>query len=102
MFERSQVDNSREISAVAASVELNDGRRLSGRFLIARSKPLIDVLNGPTQFIEFQLYEGETECLAKSAIRSFRLVSAPMGRNPATIIKDKDDINPYNILGLEK
>lgn len=102
MFERTKVDNSRDVTAAAASVELDDGRRISGRFLIARSKTLLDVLNGPANFIEFEPYDGEPEVLAKSAIRSFRLVKAPAGRNPATIIRDTDDFNPYKILGLEK
>lgn len=101
MFERSKVDNSRDITAVAASIELHDGRRISGRFLVARSKSAIDHLNGPAQFIEFQLYDGETECLAKSAIRSFRLASVPTGRNSTALVKDKDDFDPYKILGLE-
>ncbi|MGI9479282.1 MAG: J domain-containing protein [Hyphomicrobiaceae bacterium] len=102
MFERNQVDNSRDLTAVTAKIELTDGRHVSGRFLIARSKSLIDVLNGPAQFIDFEPYSGDVEVISKSSIRSLRIVSVPTGRNPSTIIKDADNFNPYEVLGLEK
>ncbi|MFT7575611.1 MAG: hypothetical protein ACI9XZ_001992 [Alphaproteobacteria bacterium] len=102
MFDRTKVDNSRDLAAAAAQVQLNDGRRIAGRFLIARSKSLIDVLNGPMQFVEFEPYNGDVEVIAKSSIRSLRMISAPTGRNPAAIIKDADRFNPFEILGVEK
>ena len=102
MFERNKVDNSQDLTAVAAKIELNDGRHVSGRFLIARSKSLLDVLNGPAQFIDFEPYNGDVEVIAKSSIRSLRVVSVPTGRHPSTIIKDADNFDPYEVLGLEK
>lgn len=102
MFERNRVDNSSDKSAAAAQIELDDGRRISGRFLIARSKSLIDVLNGSAQFVEFEPYDGQAEVIAKSSIRSLRMISAPPGRNPGRIIKDTDQFNPFEILGVEK
>lgn len=102
MFERNKVDNSQDLTAVAAKIELNDGRHVSGRFLIARSKSLLDVLNGPAQFIDFEPYNGNVEVIAKSSIRSLRIVSVPTGRQPSTIIKDADNFDPYEVLGLEK
>ena len=70
MFDRNKVDNSRDLTAASVSIELDDGRRLTGKLLIARSKTLIDALNGPMQFIEFEPYEGEPELVAKASIRS--------------------------------
>jgi len=102
MFERTQVDNSRDVVTAAASIELDDGRRVSGRFLIARSKTLLDTLNGAAQFVEFEPYDGEKEVIAKSSIRSLRMISVPKGRNPAKIIADGNSFDPHKILGLEK
>lgn len=102
MFERNRVDNSRDTKAAAAQIELTDGRRVGGKFFIARSKTLVDVLNGPEQFIEFEPYNGSAEVIAKSAIRSLRTITAPSGREPGTILKHSDDFDPYAILGLEK
>jgi hypothetical protein len=102
MFERSKVDNSRDLAAAAASIELNDGRQVSGRFLISRSKTLIDILNGTAQFMEFEPYDGDVEIIAKSSIRSLRMISVPRGREPSTFIQDNGNFNPYDILGIEK
>jgi len=102
MFERTKVDNSQDVATAAASIELDDGRRIAGRFLIARSKSLIDVLNGTAQFVEFEPYDGEKEVLAKSSIRSLRMISVPKGRNPTRIIADADSFDPHKVLGLAK
>ncbi len=102
MFERTRVDNSTDVKAQAAHLVLDDGTRLAGRFFVARSKNLVDVLNGPSQFVEFEPFDGERQILAKGAIRSLRIVSAPAGRNPATLIRDTDDFNPYDILGVKR
>ena len=101
MFERTKIDNSRDLAA-AASIELTDGRRVSGRFLISRSKALIDILNGTTQFLEFEPYDGDDEIIAKSSIQSQRMISVPSGREPSTFIQDNGNFNPYDILGIEK
>lgn len=102
MFERNRVDNSRDTKAAAAQIELTDGRRVGGKFRIARSKTLVEVLNGPEQFIEFEPFNGSAEVIAKSSIRSLRTISAPSGRDPGTILKHGDDFDPHAILGLAK
>jgi hypothetical protein len=102
MFERNRVDNTQEKTGTAAVVELTDGRRITGRFLVARPKTLIEVLNGPCQFLEFEPYDGEAEVIAKASIKSLRMIAAPTGRHPSTLIKDTDNFKPYEILGLER
>ncbi len=103
MFERNQVDNSQDRTAVAAQIELDDGRLVSGRFLIARSKSLIDILNGPAQFIDFEPFDGDDiEVIAKSSIRRLKTFSSHTDRQPSLSVKHANDFNPYDILGLEK
>lgn len=102
MFERTKVDNSQDMKTAAASIELDDGRRVAGKFRVPRSKTLADALNGPAQFMEFQPFDGEKELIAKSAIRSLRLISVPQGRSPEKLIADNDTFDPHQILGVAK
>lgn len=102
MFERTKVDNSHDLAAAAAMIELDDGRRISGRFLIPRSKSLIEVLNGSAGFIEFEPFDGEKSVIAKSTIRSLRMLSNAAGGDPSTLIRERQDFDPYQILGLDK
>ena len=102
MFERTKVDNSQDIATAAASIELDDGRRIAGKFRIARSKALVEVLNGPAHFIEFEPYNGDVELIAKSSIRSLRMISVPTGRHPSKIIIESDGFDPHQILGVQK
>ena len=102
MFERNKIDNSRDAVRAAADVELNDGRRIKGHFVVARSKNLVEVLNSPVQFIEFERFDGEPENIAKAAIKSLRIISAPRGHAPTVSARDSGTFNPHEILGVEK
>lgn len=103
MFERTKVDNSQNRTAVAARIELDDGRFVTGRFLIARSKSLIDILNGPAQFIDFEPYDGDDiEVISKSSIRRLKTFSAPTDRKPSITVAEGSNYDPYDVLGLEK
>ena len=101
MFERNKVDNCQDRTTVAARIELDDGRLVSGRFPIARSKSLIDVLNGPAQFIDFAPYDGDIEVISKSSIRRLRTFSTPSHGRPSMPVMQTDEFNPYVVLGLE-
>lgn len=102
MFERNRIDKNQEVATAAVVVELDDGRRAGGRFLFPRSKSLIEVLNGPAQFVEFIAAEGDgqTEMIAKSSIRSLRVVSAPSARAAAAKLHLATDFDPYDVLGV--
>ena len=101
MCERNKVDNCQDRTAVAARIELDDGRLVSGRFLIARSKSLIDILNGPAQFIDFEPYDGDKEVISKSSIRRLRTLSVSSYSNPSMPNTSADEFNPYGVLGLD-
>lgn len=102
MFARNESAAPRDCAAVAAKIELNDGRSIKGRFLIPHHKKLIDVLNGPAQFVDFEPFDGDLEVISKSAISSLRVLAMPGERHPAGLFKVADTFNPYEILGLER
>lgn len=99
MFERNRIDTSQEVAASSVVVELDDGRRAAGKILFPRSKSLLEILNGPAQFVEFIPLDGEpqAEMIAKSSIRSLRAVATPS----AARLRTATEFDPYEILGLE-
>jgi hypothetical protein len=104
MFERNRIENNQDAATAAVIIELDDGHRTAGSVQFPRSKTLLEVLNGPTQFVEFAASEsdGRTTMIAKSSIRSLRIVSAPSGRAAAAKLHIGADFDPYEVLGLAR
>ncbi len=102
MFERNRIDNTQELATTSVVIDLDDGRRTSGEFRFPRSRSLLEVLNGPAQFIEFVAFEGDgqPEMVAKSTIRSLRVVSAPSARTAAARLRPAAEFDPYEVLGI--
>lgn len=104
MFERTKVDTftREQQTAVPAEISLDDGRTLKGKFLVSASRPVFEVLNGPTAFVEFETYQGERELIAKAGIRAIKLVGIPDQGPVASRTVLNDDFNPYQILGVDR
>ncbi len=104
MFERNRIENTQEVASAAVIVELDDGCRAAGSFRFPRSKTLLEVLNGPTQFVEFAAADGDgrTTMIAKSSIRSLRVVSTPSARATAAKLHVVTDLDPYEVLGVSR
>ncbi len=102
MFERNRIDNNQDLAASSVIVELDDGHRAAGQILFPRSKSLLEILNGPAQFIEFIPLDGEqqAEMIAKSSIRSLRAVATPSVRAATAKLRPAAEFDPYEILGL--
>jgi hypothetical protein len=99
MFERNRVDNP-EPSAVAVEVELTDGTALRGKVLVPMGKSLIDVLNGPGGFVDFEPYGDERTLLAKSHLALVKPVTVPRAPNLTARLADPTGFDPYAVLGL--
>lgn len=102
MFERNRVDTMTQSQQVALPVEvtLDDGTLLKGRFLISANRPVHEVLNGPTLFLEFQPYGGEASLIAKATIRAIKLVNAPNAQQLKSGARIADTFDPHQILGV--
>lgn len=102
MFERNRVDNmvqSQQVG-VPAEVALDDGTLLKGRFLVPATRPVHEVLNGPGLFLEFQCYDGEASLIAKSTIRSIKLISVPQAQQLRGG-RAGNEFDPYVVLGVK-
>lgn len=106
MFERNRVDNSTSgsahQSAVAASLTLADGEVLTGHFYISAARAISDVLNGETQFLEFQPLDGARRFIAKRAIRAISLADAPGAKALETRRPQDGEFDPYGALGVKR
>ena len=100
MFERNKIDNSLQQAAVPAEVSLDDGRLVKGNFLIASSRSIFEVLNGDGHFLEFETYEGERTLIARSMLKSIKIISVPSGANLKSRVRDSDNFDPHMILGV--
>ncbi|MCB1511860.1 MAG: J domain-containing protein [Hyphomicrobiaceae bacterium] len=101
MFERNKIDNTRHQQAIAVELTLGDGRASKGKLAVPMSKTLFDALNGDNSFIEFEPFDGEREFIAKSAVRSVRLINVPDHR-PLGAFTDQAGFDPYLVLGLSR
>jgi len=102
MFERNQIDTHYEKGTISAKITLDDGRRLTGRFVIPINKSIFDILNGNGGFIEFEPFNGEAELIAKRALRSVKLLSVPRGENLQRRLRSLDGFDPHRILGVAR
>ncbi len=102
MFERNRVEShaSDKKAGVPVEISLDDGRVLKGRFLIASTRSIYDVLNSTSVFLEFQTYQGDTRLIAKSTIRDIKLVGAPKASGLEAGARGGFD--PYEILGVAR
>lgn len=101
MFERNKVDNSLQQSTVPAQITLVSGEVLKGRFLINASRSIYDVLNGETQFLEFETYDGGRSLISKATLAAIEIVSLPSSSGLKSRIRDADTFDPHAVLGVQ-
>lgn len=103
MFERVRVDNvsGAQPQAVPAEITLDDGRVLRGRFLVPPGRGLVEFLNGNAVFVDFEAYGAERMLLAKSTLRSVKLVNVPGSSQLSNRLSEIDGFDPFAILGVK-
>jgi hypothetical protein len=101
MFERNKIDNADQ-GLTTVELTLADERVLTGKIAIPPGRGVLDTLNGPAQYLEFEAFDGERTYLAKSTIKAVRPLSVSRGVNLANRLRDLDGFEPYAILGCEK
>lgn len=100
MFERNRIDNSLQLAAVPAEVTLDDGQLVKGKFLIAAARSIFEVLNGDGHFLEFETHDGERTLIARSALKSVKIIPVPSASNLKSRLRDSDNFEPHAILGV--
>jgi hypothetical protein len=105
MFERNRIDNANSNAhqtAVPAELTLADGEALIGHLIINSARAIADVLNGETQFIEFEPFESPRRYIAKSAIRAVRVVDASSASALDARRPLSGEFDPYAALGVSR
>ncbi|MEL6290814.1 MAG: DnaJ domain-containing protein [Pseudomonadota bacterium] len=100
MFERNTIDNGNDLTAIAAEVTTDTEEVWAGRFILSRGRDLHATLNGPDLFILFERYGGKREYLAKSSIKAIRALETGAIPRLHTAVRDDDNFDPHQILGL--
>ena len=102
MFERNRIDNAVNTrqTGVAAELTLEGGEVLAGKLVVGSGRSVIEALNGAAAFFEFEPYEGERMLIAKSAIRTVKLVEVPGGGHFKARLREVEGFEPGEVLGL--
>jgi hypothetical protein len=90
-----------EKEALAAEIELTDGRIRKGKLWVPVGKSLADALNGPQPFVEFTAYGDQgTGHFAKASIVAAKAIDIPKSvpLHERRGVAGGDD--PYQILGV--
>ena len=101
MFERSKIDNNSK-SPVACELVLDDGRALFGHLLVANLRGIIEELNAPGDFIEFEAIDRQRTFLGKRSIRSARSAAVAKVEPLDRRIREGVPFDPYIVLGVER
>lgn len=101
MFERNKVDNAQDSrNAVPVEITLADGDVMVGRIMIPAGRNVFDQLNGPATFLEVEPYGAERTFIAKTAVRSIRIVPVPGANHLNARMREANGFDPATVLGV--
>jgi hypothetical protein len=101
MFERNRVDNAND-PTVAIEIGLTDGTTITGRAALGKGKPLHRLLDGDEKFVFVECFEGEAQFIAKSDIKSVKVIPTQRARALTLSLPDAASFDPHRLLGVAK
>jgi hypothetical protein len=103
MFERGRIDRPGDVDKTPHSilVTLDDGSEIAGRVLISATKTLLDELNNPSAFLEFETFAGERSLIAKRSLRSVMPMRTPRADQLAQRLRAAEGFDPHQVLGID-
>ena len=104
MFERNKVDTVTQAPqlAIPAEVTFDDGEISRGKFFVTSGRSFAEALNAASPFLEFEAYGEERRFISKSSIRNMKLVAVPSASNLHNRVRDGDNFEPHQVLGVER
>lgn len=84
------------------SITLVNGEKLNGCLLLGRQQKLLDVMNKPEPFIEFEARGGNLLTIAKSSIVSASLLDERKAQNGTEQLRRPEKFDAHEVLGLAK
>ncbi len=100
MFERNKIDNVTQQATVPAEITLASGEEVKGRFFITSSRSIFEVLNGESQFLDFETFDGERALLAKTTLAAVKIIAVANAQSLKARLRDGEAFDPYSVLGL--
>jgi hypothetical protein len=101
MFDRAKQANPQDMTAMPVEAVFADGTVVRGKLLVGAGKSMMDVLNGPGAFVEFEPYGEERSYISKAQIASIKLMGVPKLPNLNARLRDVDGFDPYATLGIQ-
>ena len=99
MFERNKIDNADQ-GTLSVVLTLADGREINGKLAIPAGRTLLEAVNGPALFLDFEAFNGERSLVAKASLTSVKLIKVPRAPNLLQRLRDLDGFDPHAILGV--
>lgn len=100
MFDRNRTDNRLEPVAMPVELDLTDGSTQKGKLKLSSQHQLLEALNAPGAFLEFEPYGGATAFIAKSTIAAIRPVNVPRSAHLSPRGSQGDAFDPHQVLGI--
>ena len=99
MFERNRIDNV-SVVTVAVEITLADGNVITGRAVVASSRSVHKLMDGPDTFLYIDQFSGEGTFVPKASIKLLKLVSPSRPQSLHLHIADATLFDPYKTLGI--
>jgi DnaJ domain len=99
MFERNK-PHTIEQATLSATLTLTDGTTLTGKLVLPLGRSIIDLLNGPNAFVEFEPFGEAKMLISKACVVKAQQLAVPEAANLNTRLREADGFDPYAILGV--
>lgn len=100
MFDRGR--GSAAQGPATVQITLGDGQELQGKLMVPSGRTLVEVLNGTTTFVEFEVNGGDHVYIAKSALHCVKPMNVPPAPDLWAGPTDGGNFDPYAVLGIER
>jgi DnaJ domain len=99
MFDRNR-QHAPEQTTVSVAMTLTDGSKSIGKLTVPMGRSVIDALNGPAAFIEFEPFGEDSMLIAKASVVTATPLRVPAAPNLNARLRDADGFDPYTVLDL--
>ena len=82
------------------AITLTDGQELKGKLIAPPGRPLSEVLNGTTSFVEFEPFGDAKIFIAKSTLGSVGEINLAQAPSLASRLREEAFADPFAVLGL--
>ncbi len=96
MFDRSKGGD----GPLCVAIRLTDSQELKGKLIVPPGRPLSEVLNGATSFVEFEPFGEPRIFIAKSTLGSVSQINIAQAPSLASQLREEAFADPFAVLGL--